>query len=113
MKYLVLISSLVLSSLACAEQAFETGRISWILVHNGASQSSDMDKRVLIRLDGTMSGGFCTEKNWTILFNSKAAEAQYSMLLAAYIAGRSVRFSGHPSQVCGGNQEVVRNIEFT
>jgi len=112
MKYLILIISVSFSFFVQAEQASETGKISWMLVHNGPTQSSDKDKRVLIHLDGTMAGGFCNEGNWTILFNSEGANAQYSMLLATYMAGKSVKITGHPERVCVGNQEVVRNVEL-
>ena len=112
MKYFLLTLTLMMASQSYSQTASETGKISRMLVHNAPAQSSDMDKRVLIWLDGAMSGGFCSEKNWTIYLNNEAANAQYSLLLAAYMAGKTVKLSGNPSQICAGSQEVVRNIEF-
>ena len=112
MKHIFLVTLILMSSFANSGQATETGNITWLLIHNGATQTSDQDMRVLIRLDGAMSGGFCTEKNWVITLNSEAANAQYSLLLAAYISDKSVRITGHSSQFCNGSQELVRNVEF-
>ena len=101
----------VFSHMAYSEQAFENGYVSWLLVHNGPSQPSDGANRVLINLSGTMEGSFCGASNWTIVLNNETAQAQYSFLLAAYMAGKEVRLTGNPEMHCDGSREIVRNVE--
>ncbi len=110
-KILLAASLLLATSNAFSEQATENGNISWLLVHNGPNQPSDGANRVLVNLDGSMEGGFCNASNWTIVLNNDTAKAQYSFLLAAYMAGKEVRLTGNPEKYCDGSREIVRNVE--
>ncbi len=101
----------VFSASVFAEKAMETGNVSWLLVHNGPENVAT-SKRVLINIEGEMAGGFCTDKNWAIVFDNEAANAQYSLLLAAYMSGKKVKLTGNSTAVCSGGQDIVRNIEF-
>ncbi|GEM77721.1 hypothetical protein [Vibrio sagamiensis] len=101
----------ITSNFAYSDQAFQTGKVSWLLIHNNPDQTKITDKRVLIRLEGSKTSGFCSD-TWTILLSNKAAEVQYSTLLAAYMAGKTVKLTGNPSKLCQGNEEVVRNVEL-
>ena len=111
MKYILSVILTLISTFVYSDQAFETGKVSWLLVHNSPDQTKVTDKKVDIRLEGSKTRGFCGDA-WTILLSNKAAEAQYSMLLAAYMAGKTVKLTGNPSKLCVGNREVVRNVEL-
>ena len=112
MKFIAIAILLLSTSVSVfAEQAVETGKVSWLLVHNGPENIST-SKRALINLAGDMSGGFCTDKNWAIVLDNEAANAQYSLVLAAYMSGKSIKITGNSTAICSGGQDVVRNVEF-
>lgn len=111
MRRLIFIVVILLSEPILAEQGVEVGRITKLLVHNGPDQSP-LSQRVLVHLDGDMSGGFCPQKNWSVLLDNEATKAQYSLLLASYMAGKQVKIWGNPTEDCDADYENVRNVEI-
>lgn len=111
MRHVVLIIVLLFSPIAFGERAFEAGKINKILIHNNPSEDS-ISERVVVYLDATMEGGFCTKKNWAIVLNNEAAKAQYALLLASYLSGKKVKLSGNLESDCIAEYENVRNVEI-
>ncbi len=111
MKKVLLSLLIVLISLEVNGQATQTGSISQLLVNY--DPNSSIPQRVIINLGAPVSGGFCSDKDkWEILLDSDAAMAQYSMLLASYMAGKQVKIWGHPYESCVSGHERVRNVEI-
>ncbi len=112
MKYFVLISSM-LFSLEAFSGAEHTGKITRLLVHNNASSTSDIAQRIIIKLDTSVPNGLCSDKTyWGMYLKSDVEKAQYSMLLASYMAGKTVKLWGNPEERCVNNNERVRNVEI-
>lgn len=112
MKYFILILSILLSVEAFAG-AVQTGKITRLLVHNNASSTADSAQRVIIQLGSDISNGLCSDKRyWGMYLKSEVERAQYSMLLASYMAGKTVKIWGNPEERCVNSNERVRNVEI-
>lgn len=88
----------------------QSGLITKLLVHYPGSGAGKFD----IALDGpragTLPAGCDTIIEWTGDLTSQAAQAQYSMLLAARIAGKRVQIDGADS--CMGGREIILNTRL-
>lgn len=111
LKYIYFIVAMLSSGFAFSQQATESGTITKLLVLN-AQETSSTSQRVRVGLSGTIQNSFCsTTGDWVINLNNEAAKAQYSFLLANYMAGKEVKLTGNPSENCIAGQEVIRNVE--
>jgi hypothetical protein len=90
-------------------QAIQTGYITKLLVNHDYSAKSE---RVIVGLGSNLEEGFCSDTSyWEINLSTEAEKAQYSMLLASYMAGKQVKIWGQPYESCISNHERIRNVE--
>jgi|GEM_PF-2787735 len=110
-KIILFIVIALLSSFAFSQQATESGTITRLMIHN-AQESASTSQRVRAGLSGSIQSAHCsTTGDWVINLNNEAAKAQYSFLLANYMAGKEVLLTGNSSANCIAGQEVIRNVE--
>lgn len=101
-----------LASSPAYSQATQTGKITKLFVLNGGTQNDD-SQRVIIRLEGDVTGGLCSKKtHWQMLLTNHAEKAQYDLLLASYMNAKQVKIWGHPDKKCIHKGEQVRNVEI-
>ncbi len=129
-KQIIFVAIMLTSSFAFSEdsgvQSTESGYITTLTIHNGPEGSST-SQRVKIGLSGTIMDSDCaTTGDWVLNLNAdngndndndngkdnEAAKAQYSFLLASYMAGKEVLLTGNPSETCIAGQEVIRNVSL-
>jgi len=95
-----------------SQAGWQSGKIAKLLVHDNGAGSEKYD----VRLEQTGSGSmiWCnTSKEWTALINNEASKMQFSMLLAAYMSGKSVQIDSDGSKDCpDGSRNRVRNVRF-
>jgi hypothetical protein len=107
---IVFVVAIFTAGFAFSQQATESGKITLLMIHN-AQEESSTSQRVRIGLSDSIKDDFCsTTGDWVINLNNDAAKAQYSFLLASYVAGNEVQLTGNPSENCIAGQEVIRNV---
>jgi len=93
-------------------QAIQEGHITKLFVSNDLSDKAD-GKRVIIRLEGDVSGGLCSKKlYWQMLLDTPVEQAQYDLLLASYINNKKVKIWGNKTAECIHKGERIRNVEI-
>ena len=90
----------------------ESGNIIHLQVHNNPNGVPPNDQLVIVRLDSTISvGNNCgTNDQWASYLSNDAEKAQYSTMLALYMAGKPVRVQGTSPDTCINGSLRVRNV---
>jgi len=113
MKKIITLSLIFASSLSYGYTK-ETGKITNIQVHQfprEAPSSERLDQRFFVHLNSTISGESCAQDDrWFGYLNTDAGRAQYSTILAAYMAGKKVTLEATNSQSCTSGSMLIRNI---
>ena len=103
---------LLFSSVANADMPIEAGNIVFLQVHQNPGNSSNPEnQRFILSLDSSISGGNnCGTDKWTGYLDTDARKAQYSTLLALYLAGKPVQVQGTSPDNCVGGSLLIRNV---
>lgn len=90
----------------------ETGAITELQVHRHPTATNDSGRSFSViinsRYDG-ISNASCTYKQWIGYMNDESGKAQYSTLLAAYMAGKNVKVEGTEGY-CVNDKQLIRNV---
>lgn len=91
MKTLILILTLLVSTTCFADRYYHSGNVQDLLLR------PDLDGFAVAYIDGLTSAGSCkrneAQDRVILSIKGEASEAIYSTLLAAYMAGKSVKIS--------------------
>lgn len=108
LRSLIFFTTLLTSSISFAGQ--QEGKVVQLLVHDNGANARKFD----LILDNTAQSGmdWCSSKEqWTGNLDSQGAQAQYSMLLAALMAGKKVTVISDSTQNCpDGMSNRIRNL---
>lgn len=99
-----------LPSLALDPMPSETGSITKLQIHNSPGNGSE---RYMVNLDSTITvnegGELCGMDQWTGYLETKGDQAQFSAILAARLANKTLWIQG-TSGDCLGNEQIIRNV---
>ena len=108
-RFIFLAAALSFATPIPASAGDQSGYITFLLVHDNPNGTQKFD----VRLDGTPSVDQCTVAGWSQDLTTPVGQAQYAMLLSAYLSGRFVRVSGNAPQTCYSERELIRNVYFS
>lgn len=111
MKKLIFALSILIFSNVAISFPLEQGTITFLQVHRNPDTSNPIGQRFVVRLSSTIANGNnCANEQWEGSLTDDAGKAQYSTLLALFMAGKTVQIQGSGPDVCLGNGLMIRNV---
>ena len=88
----------------------EIGKITYFQIHSHPTDETSNGRRYIIMLDSEALPNECGEDRWSGYLDTEAGQAQYSAILAAYMAGEKIRIQGTDSSLCVSGTLLIRNV---
>lgn len=113
MKKILAPALLLLSANVCAQFPIEAGNITSLQIHNNPDSKVNSGQRYIVKLNSTISINECGHDQWTGYLDSEVDKAQYSALLATFMASKPVTLEGTAPDRCDSGSVLIRNVYIT